>query len=243
MKVYPRERGKNPNGMPIKLSEFRSGKHPRLKARSDIQERYRTAVSEISKLGSLDINKLRDLLMDPARGYNVKSANAYHFTPLERLASILSEGLKPRTNQNLTKFSERDLMSGRIPTSVSRGLPRVFVEIAEEKPSGQNLPVSLWNQKLGLVSFPIEEALKRLSREDAFKILAMELGEKFKYPIHSNPISRRIIRSRTGIDPQAGANPARGIWGLNIPEWALSEPVPANLLTRRTNVNPTGREW
>lgn len=249
LKVFPREsialgegKGNRHAGRPLKLSEYRSGKH-RLKVRGDIQERYKKAVAEIAKLGGLSENQLRDLLMDPERGYNIGRGRAYHYTPIERLKSILKEGLVPRINENPTRFSESDMLRFVVPESVTRKLPRVFVELAEDRPSGSNLPTSLWKQKLGLVSFPVEEAIKRLSREDAFRILATELGRQFKYPVTTNPISRIIIRQKAGIDPQRGANPARSGQFLDIPEWALSETVPPSLLTRMTNVNPAGRHW
>jgi hypothetical protein len=248
LKVFPREsiglgegKGNRHSGMPLKLSEYRSGKH-RLKVRRDIQDRYKRAVAEIAKIGGLSENQLRDLLMDPARGYNIGRGRAFHYTPLERLKSILKEGIVPRINENPTSFSESDMLRFVVPESVTRKLPRVFVEIAEDQPSGSNLPTSLWKQKLGLVSFPIEEAIKRLSKEDAFRILASELGRELKYPVTTNPISRIIIRQKAGIDPQRGSNPARRGQFLDIPEWALSEAVPAKLLTRMTNVNAM-RQW
>lgn len=218
----------------LSLSKYRAGKG-RLKPRTDIQERYKQAVAEIVKLGKLDLNKLRDLLLDPARGYNVGRGRAYHFTPLERLESILRGGIQPRINENPTKFSETQILRGKLPEAVTQNLPRVFVELAESMPQGTNLPVSLREQQLGLVSLPIVEAIKRLSREDAFRILATELGRQAKYPVDSNAISRRIIRSKTGIDPQRGSNPARTRTGeLDIPEWALSELVPPGLLRRES---------
>lgn len=244
LKVFPKEsialsmgKGNVREGKPLKLSEYRSGKH-RLKVRGDIQERYKKAVAEIAKLGGLSENQLRDLLMDPARGYNIGRGRAYHYTPIDRLKSILKEGITTRINENPTSFSESDMLRFVVPESVTRKLPRVFVEIAEDQPSGWNLPTSLWRQKLGLVSFPVEEAIKRLSKEDAFRILAAELGRELKYPVTTNPISRIIIRQKAGIDPQRGSNPARRGQFLDIPEWALSEAVPASLLTRMTNVNP-----
>ena len=239
LKVFPREsiglksgKGNVREGMPLRLSEYRSGKH-RLKVRGDIQERYKRAVAEIAKLGGLSENQLRDLLMDPARGYNTGKGRAYHYTPHSRIESILASGLEPRVNENPTNFSHSDWFREMVPESVVRRLPRSYVEVSEEAPRGTNLPTSLREQKLGLVSLPVEEALKRLSREDAFRILAAEIGRQMKYPVESNPISRIIIRKLAGIDPQRGANPARLRSGkLEIPEWALSEMVPARLLTR-----------
>lgn len=239
LKVFPSEsialgegKGNRHAGMPLKLSEYRSGKH-RLKVRGDIQERYKQAVAEIAKLGGLSENQLRDLLMDPARGYNVGRGKAYHYTPEERIERILIGGLEPRVNENPTSFSERDMLRALVPEAVVRRLPRSYVEVSEGAPRGTNLPTSLRQQKLGLVSFPVEEALKRISREDAFRILAAETGRQMKYPVESNPLSRIIIRKLAGVDPQRGANPARLKSGkLDIPEWALSEMVPARLLTR-----------
>ena len=231
LKTFPREI-QSKGGGPVSLSKYRSGKH-RLKVRGDIQERYKQAVAEIAKLGGLNENQLRDLLMDPARGYNVGKGKAYHYTPEERIQNILAKGLELRVNENPTNFSESDMLRAVLPEAVVRRLPRSYVEISEGLPRGTNLPTSLREQKLGLVSFPVEEALKRLSREDAFRILATEIGRQMKYPVESNPISRIIIRKLAGIDPQRGANPARLRSGnLEIPEWALSEMVPARLLTR-----------
>jgi hypothetical protein len=173
--------------------------------------------------------------MDPARGYNVGRGRAYHFTPIERLQSILRGGLEPRINENPTKFREIDITRDVLPEAYVNNLPRVFVEVAEAAAKGTNLPVSLQQKKLGLVSLPIVEAIKRLSREDAFRILATELGREAKYPVDSNAISRLIIRSKTGIDPQRGSNPARRTTGaLDIPEWALSELVPPRLLRQES---------
>lgn len=233
LKLFPKEPTGNPReGMPVKLSKYRSGKH-RLKVRGDIQERYKQAVAEIAKLGGLSENQLRDLLMDPARGYNVGRGKAYHYTPIERLKSILAGGLETRVNENPTSFSEGDMLRAVVPEAVVRRLPRSYVEVSEGAPRGTNLPTSLREQELGLVSFPVEEALKRLSREDAFRILAAEIGRQMKYPVETNAISRIIIRKLAGVDPQRGANPARLRSGkLDIPEWALSEMVPARLLTR-----------
>lgn len=232
LKTFPKEELRGHDRQPIPLHEYRSGKH-RLKVRGDIQERYREAVEQITKLGGLNENQLRDLLMDPERGYNVGRGRAYHFTPKERIESILSKGLELRVNENPTSFSERDMLTQRVPEAAAWKLPRAFVEVSEGEPAGQNLPTSLKQMKLGLVSLPVEEALKRLSREDAFRILAAEIGRQMKYPVENNPISRIIIRKRAGVDPQRGANPARMRSGkLEIPEWALSEAVPPQLLKR-----------
>jgi hypothetical protein len=232
IKLYPKEI-ERPGGGPVSLSRYRSGKHPRLKVRGDIQERYRLAVEKIAKLGGLTDNQLRELLMDPAMGYNIGKGRAYHFTPENRIESILKRGLEPRVNENPTSFDEWAMLKQRLPESVVRRLPRAFVEVSEGVPSGLNLPTSLREQRLALLSLPVEEAIKRLSREDAFRILASELGRQMKYPVESNPISRIIIRKRAGIDPQRGSAPARLRSGkLEIPEWALSEMVPPQLLTR-----------
>jgi len=201
--------------------------------RGDIQERYRLAVEKIAKLGGLTDNQLRELLMDPAMGYNIGKGRAYHFTPENRIESILKRGLEPRVNENPTSFDEWAMLKQRLPESVVRRLPRAFVEVSEGVPSGLNLPTSLREQRLALLSLPVEEAIKRLSREDAFRILATEIGRQMKYPVESNPISRIIIRKKSGIDPQRGSAPARLRSGkLEIPEWALSEMVPTQLLTR-----------
>jgi hypothetical protein len=239
LKVFPREsigleegKGNRHSGMPLKLSEYRSGKH-RLKVRGDIQERYKKAVAEIAKLGGLSENQLREMLLDPARGYNIGKGRAYHFSPEENIESILASGLQTRVLGNPTSFSESDILRMVVPEAIAQRLPRAFVEVSEGRPSGSNLPTSLRGQKLGLVSLPVEEAIKRLSREDAFRILAAELGREMKYPVETNPISRIIIRKRAGVDPQRGANPARRRSGaLEIPEWALSEMIPPRLLTR-----------
>jgi hypothetical protein len=232
IKLYPKETEQRGGG-PISLAKYRSGKHPRLKVRGDIQDRYRKAVEEISKLGVLTENQLRELLMDPAMGYNVGRGRAYHFTPEGRVEAILKRGLEPRINENPTSFDEFAMLKQRLPEGVAHRLPRAFVEVSEGVPSGLNLPTSLREQRLALLSLPVEEAIKRLSREDAFRILASELGRQMKYPVESNPISRIIIRKRAGIDPQRGSAPARLRSGkLEIPEWALSEMVPPQLLTR-----------
>ena len=231
LKTFPGEHEQRSGG-PISLSKYRSGKH-RLKVRGDIQERYRKAVEDISKLGTLTENQLRELLLDPQRGYNVGRGRAYHFTPEERADSILKRGLELRVNENPTNFDEWSMLKGRLPESVVRQLPRAFVEVSEGTPAGLNLPTSLREQKLALLSLPVDEAIKRLSREDAFRILAAEIGRQMKYPVESNPISRIIIRKRAGVDPQRGSAPARMRSGkLEIPEWALSEMVPPQLLTR-----------
>jgi hypothetical protein len=231
LKNFPRERDQKGGG-PVSLSKYRSGKH-RLKVRGDIQERYRKAVEEISKLGLLSVNDLRDLLLDPSKGYNIGKARAYHFTPESRVGSILKSGLEPRINENPTSFDERSMLKQLLPEGVAHSLPRAFVEVSEGNPSGSNLPTSLRQQSLALLSIPLEEAIKRLSREDSFRILASELGRQMRYPVESNPISRIIIRKRAGVDPQRGSAPARLRSGkLEIPEWALSEIVPPRLLTR-----------
>lgn len=235
IRLFPGERVRNKTeGMPLSLHEFRKGTHKRLKVRGDIQERYKQAVAEIAELGSLSETQLRDLLMDPAQGYNLERGRAYHHTPVSRVESILREGLQQRINENPTSYSERDLLAGNVSEAAVRGLPRVFAEIAEQRPialHNSNLPTSLRRQELGTVSFPIEEAIKRLSREDAFRILAIEKGRSLRYPVEKNPISRIIIRNKTGIDPHRGSNPARMRSGkLDIPEWALSEGIPRHLL-------------
>ncbi len=214
----------------VKLSEFRKGTG-RLSARPDIQERYKAAVAALTSLGKLKTNQLRERIMNPSLGYNIPTAKAYHLTPIENLVSILRQGLLPRANQNPTNFSQADWLASRVPERVQKKLPSVFVELAEGKPLGQNLPTSLSGQRLGGVAFPVEEAIKRLSREDAFKVLAEIIAREHKYPLRSNAISRKIVRSRTGIDPQRGATAVRSGRGpLQVPEWVLEEGVPAALL-------------
>jgi len=235
LRIFPGEKIGNPvSHKPLSLHEFRKGTG-KLKVRGDIQERYKQAVAEIAELGLLSETQLRDLLMDPAQGYNLERARAYHHTPVGNVKSILREGIQQRINQNPTSFSERDWLAGRVPEAVSGRVPRVFAEIAEEFPDplqNSNLPTSLRDQTLATFSFPIEEAIKRLSREDAFRILAIERGRSLRYPLESNPLSRLIIRKKTGIDPQRGSNPSRikRSGKLEIPEWALSEGIPPNLL-------------
>lgn len=234
LRIFPNENINPGSKRPLSLHEFRKGTG-RLKVRGDIQERYKQAVAEIAQLGLLSETQLRDLLMDPAQGYNLERARAYHHTPVGNVESILREGLERRINQNPTSFSERDWFAGKIPESVSGRLPRVFAEIAEEFPDprdNSNLPTSLRGGNLATFSFPIEEAIKRLSREDAFRILAIERARSLRYPIEDNPLSRLIIRKKTGIDPQRGSNPSRiqESGKLDIPEWALSEGIPPKLL-------------
>ena len=234
LRIFPNENINPGSKRPLSLHEFRKGTG-RLKVRGDIQERYKQAVAEIAQLGLLSETQLRDLLMDPAQGYNLERARAYHHTPVGNVKSIRKKGLERRINQNPTKFSERDWLSDRIPEAVSGRIPRVFAEIAEQFPDparNSNLPLSLRNEVLATFSFPIEEAIKRLSREDAFRILAIERARSLRYPIEGNPLSRLIILKKTGIDPQRGSNPSRiqESGKLDIPEWALSEGIPPKLL-------------